>query len=223
MKLADLLQLEPGITAVIGGGGKTTLLKTLSRELQDGVILCTTTHIYPFEGLPLYTGGDPAGIRELLKERGCICLGRQGEEGKLCAPALPMTQLARLGRFILVEADGSKGLPLKAHAPHEPVIPPDSRNVIWVTGASGFGRPVKDAVHRWEIFCRMTGAHPQTPVSPELAAAVIRKEGLATRVFLNQVETREDWALAEAFAGALAGTGIRMAAGSLRLGQFRRL
>ena len=32
MKLAELLAIRPGVTAVIGGGGKTTLLRTLGEE-----------------------------------------------------------------------------------------------------------------------------------------------------------------------------------------------
>ena len=33
MALSELLDIQPGVTAVIGGGGKTTLLRTLGEEL----------------------------------------------------------------------------------------------------------------------------------------------------------------------------------------------
>ena len=33
MTLSQLLDIRPGVTAVIGGGGKTTLLRTLGEEL----------------------------------------------------------------------------------------------------------------------------------------------------------------------------------------------
>ena len=55
MLLSERLGIRPGVTAVIGGGGKTTLLRTLGTELAaDGarVLLCTTTKIFPFDGLP---------------------------------------------------------------------------------------------------------------------------------------------------------------------------
>ena len=54
VKLAELLTIRPGVTAVIGGGGKTTLLRTLGEELagQHTVLLCTTTKIFPFPDLP---------------------------------------------------------------------------------------------------------------------------------------------------------------------------
>ena len=44
MQLYERLGVPCGVTAVIGSGGKTTLLRTLSRELPGTVILTTTTH-----------------------------------------------------------------------------------------------------------------------------------------------------------------------------------
>lgn len=53
--LASALKIEPGITAIIGSGGKSTLLKMLGLELMRGggrVLLCTTTHMFPVAGVP---------------------------------------------------------------------------------------------------------------------------------------------------------------------------
>lgn len=41
MQLYERLGVPCGVTAVIGSGGKTTLLRTLSRELPGTVILTT--------------------------------------------------------------------------------------------------------------------------------------------------------------------------------------
>lgn len=223
MKLVSFLKPERGITAIIGSGGKTTLLRTLGQELPGRVILCTTTHIMPFAGLPLYTGGSEAELAGLLAEHHMVCIGQPGPEGKLTAPALSMEALMEAADYVLVEADGSKRLPLKAHAPHEPVIPPESKQVICVVGASGFGRRIDETVHRPERFCRLTGAGPGDVVTPALAAKAIAREGLARRVFINQVEETEKWARAEEFARTLEGTGISVTAGSLQRGVYRRL
>ncbi len=54
MTLAQALELRRGVTAVIGGGGKTSLLRALGEELAgEGhtVLLCTTTKFFPFPGL----------------------------------------------------------------------------------------------------------------------------------------------------------------------------
>lgn len=223
MLVSQELGVREGVLSVIGSGGKTTLLATLARELPGAVILCTTTHMLPFPGISLLPGDEIQPVREALLGERVVCLGRPDEKGKLTAPALPMSQLQTLAPWVLVEADGSKRLPLKAHAPHEPVIPPESGQAILVAGASGFGKPIRQAVHRPERFCTLIGAGLEDLVTPELAARAIAREGLASQVLLNQVEEREDWAAAQAFARALEGSGMAVWAGSLRRGVCRRL
>ena len=122
---SQMLGRKPGVVSVMGSGGKTTLLSTLVRELPGPVILCTTTHMFPFPEYPRIGGDDANQVRDALERSRVVCLGRPDENGKLTAPALPFSQLRELAPWVLVEADGSKRLPLKAHAPHEPVIPPD--------------------------------------------------------------------------------------------------
>ena len=216
MEFFRLLGVQPGVTAVIGSGGKTSLLARLAHELPGKVILTTTTHIRPFAGVPLLTDADEDALRRALADSRVICLGTPAENGKLTAPALPFALLARLADFVLVEADGSRGLPLKAHAPHEPVVPPEARQTICVVGASAFGRTVAQAVHRPERFCALTGAAPDTVVSPALAAQAIAAERLADTVFLNQTDLLA--ASAEGFAAPLHRAGMHVLAGSLKNG-----
>lgn len=221
--VSQMLHIPSGVVAVMGSGGKTTLLSVLAQELSRSVILCTTTHMFPFPQYPLLPGDDAGEIQAALSRHRVVCLGRPNGDGKLTAPALPFAQLRGLAPWVLVEADGSKRLPLKAHAPHEPVIPPESGQTILVVGASGFGVPIHQTVHRPERFCALTGAAPEDRVTPELAAWAIVREGLAGQVFLNQVESQADWIQAERFAQALAETGMEVWAGSLRQGICRRL
>ena len=170
MDFPKLLGLRPGVTAVIGSGGKTSLLRRLAEELPGTVLLCTTTHIRPFEEYPLLTAPTPEDIRKALTAYRVLCLGTPCENGKLTAPSLSVETLATLADYVLVEADGSRQLPLKAHEAHEPVIPAVSRQVICVVGASGFGKPIRESVHRPEQFCALTGAAASDPVTPEQAA-----------------------------------------------------
>lgn len=221
--ISQMLHMPGGVVSVIGSGGKTTLLSVLARELSQPVILCTTTHMVPFSQYPLLPGDDAREIQAALSYHRVVCLGRPNGDGKLTAPTLPFAQLRGLAPWVLVEADGSKRLPLKAHAPHEPVIPPESGQTILVAGASGFGAPIAKVVHRAERFCSLTGAAPEDLVTPELAAQTIVREGLAKQVFLNQVESQADWVRAERFAQALEGTGMEVWAGSLHQGDCRRL
>lgn len=205
MALSDLLAIRPGVTAVIGGGGKTTLLRTLGEELAAGgkrVLLCTTTKILPFSGLPC--ARTEAELEALRREHRLLCAGTPvpGTE-KLTAPETPMAELARRFDYVLVEADGAARRPLKAHAPHEPVIPAEANQTICVVGASGFGQAIADAAHRPERYALLAGVPETAEATPQTEAAVLRAEALHTRVYVNQVETLWELADAKALAALL--------------------
>lgn len=227
--LASALKIEPGITAIIGSGGKSTLLRALGLELMRAggrVLICTTTHMFPVAGVPwdgssrrlgaapwkpgaLHTPGCTCEICAGLA-RGSICQAGvlDPETGKLSAPAESLDQLAQRFDYVLAEADGSKRLPLKAHASWEPVVPVGTTNVVWVVGASGLGKPVAEVVHRPELFCERCGCKPTDTATPERVAqaldAELRMLNLNTaRIMLNQVDTLADPTMAERFEAAL--------------------
>lgn len=191
MDWTRVLEIRPGVTAVIGGGGKTTLLRMLGEELAGAggkVLLCATAKIFPFDGLPCVTEAGEGALLAAREKSSLICAGTPLESGKLTTPDVSMARLAALFDYVLVEADGSAHLPLKAHAPHEPVIPAEAGRVICVAGASGFGRPIRETAHRPEIYAALAGAAEGDPVTPEIAAAVLKAEGLHTEVLVNQAE-----------------------------------
>ncbi len=223
MEISPLLSVEKGVTALIGGGGKTTLMAALAEELRPrgSVIITTSTHIQRPSRYPLLLTVDPAAVAAALTEHGVVCVAAEGPEGKLTAPALSFDVLRALADFVLVEADGAKRLPLKAHAPHEPVIPPCARQTIYVVGADGFGRPIRQVCHRPERYAALCGAAEDDIVTPARQAAVLRAEGYDTGwVYINKVETAADRANAGALAALLPGTVV---AGSLREKRYRVL
>ncbi len=175
--LACLLGVRQGVTAVIGSGGKTTLLHTLAAELapQGRVVLTTSTHIRPSAQFQTLLDPSEAALCAALAAGAPVCIGSLAKEGKLAD-------------FVLVEADGSRGLPLKAHLPHEPVIPPEARRTVCVVGASGLGRPIAQAVHRSEVFCALTGAKAADPAAPALVALALEREALADIYYVNQCD-----------------------------------
>lgn len=227
--LASALKLEPGITAIIGSGGKSTLLKALGLELMRAggrVLLCTTTHMFPVAGVP-WNGSsrllDAAPWKPgAAHAPGCTCEACAGlargsicqagvldpETGKLSAPAEPLGELAQRFNYVLAEADGSKRLPLKAHAAWEPVIPSGTANIVWIVGASGLGKPINEAVHRPELFCKRCGCELTDTATPERVAQVLNAEMQAlrldaARVMLNQVDALSDPTIADRFEAAL--------------------
>lgn len=228
MNLHEALEIRPGVTSVIGSGGKSTLLARLAAELVEGgatVALATTTHFMPFPGVTCVAGGSAEEVRLALAAHGVTCVaapagGAAGAAGKLGPAALAPVELARLADYVLVEADGSKRLPLKAHATWEPVVPEGSTQSVLVVGASGFGRPVREAVHRPERFCELAGCLPEDEATPEAVAAVIRAEGLAGRVAVNQCEGEVALACARRLEALL---DVPVTAGSLREGHLERL
>ena len=193
-EFSEALQVRPGLTAIIGGGGKTTLLYRLARELEGrgSVIVTTSTHIFKPTDLPFaLTAGKVSGI---------LCVGMPCENGKLSAPQQSFRELTALADYVLVEADGSAGRPLKAHASHEPVIPREENQVICVVGASGLNRPAAVKVHRPERFMALSGSDT---AAPEAVAAVLNKEALHTRVLINQADSPERIAAARELARLL--------------------
>ena len=197
MTLSQLLDIRPGVTAVIGGGGKTTLLRTLGEDLagHHTVLLCTTTKILPFPDLPC--ARTTAELDQLRRSHRLLCAGTDVPgTGKLTVPETPMALLAERFDYVLVEADGAARRPLKDHAPHEPVIPPEAVQTICVVGASGFGQPISEAAHRPERYARLAGVPETAEAAPETEAAVLRAEGLHDKIYVNQVETL--WELASA-------------------------
>ena len=179
MKICEQLHMTKGITAVIGSGGKTTLLRILAEELSGTVILTTSTHILPFAGIPLLVTDDIEQVRRALALHRVICMGTPAAEGKLTAPALPFSVLADAADYV----------------------------IVCVVGASGFGKPVEQTVHRPELFCARTGAHMSGIVTPELAALGIIAEHLADIVVLNQAETVSP-EIAKRFTEALKSSGF---------------
>ena len=119
-------------------------------------------------------------------------MGSASESGKFSAPELTFRTLCALADYVIVEADGSKRLPLKAHAAHEPVIPPETNQTILVVGASGFGRPMRESVHRAPIAAQALDVSEDTTVTPELWAKFLNLEALHTRVLVNQTENEPE-------------------------------
>lgn len=218
------------IWSVIGGGGKTTLLRSLADELVAGgktVVLATTTHFLPFSGIDTVVSTDEFEVARQLKAQRVICVGTPAHEarnaGKLAPSRIAPHDLASLADFVLVEADGSRHMPVKAHSNREPVIPDGSNLTITVIGASAFGKPVAQTVHRAEIFCENSGCEQNDVVTPELLArhlaAETRRGAIDPNlIIVNQVEDPEMVEAAHALYDELASMGMKvpMLAGSIR-------
>ena len=132
-----MLHIQRGLTAIIGGGGKSTLLRALAEELSRDarVVVATSTKMHVPDWCPVVLGASPDDVQAALLEAPIVFAGSiHLPTGKLAEPRVAFSDLVRLADYVLVEADGAKKLPLKAHAEHEPVIP------AWADGVRGRGR-----------------------------------------------------------------------------------
>ena len=85
MQIAPLLHVGRGVTAIIGGGGKTTLMGTLAGELskKGKVIITTTTHICRPKQYETLLDADEAAVSAALERSGIVCVASQAAEGYL--------------------------------------------------------------------------------------------------------------------------------------------
>jgi probable selenium-dependent hydroxylase accessory protein YqeC len=242
---ALLVDLVPGggILALVGGGGKTTTLFALARDLAGmgrPVLVTTTTHI--MDPRPAATvrldpslaeAGDTPSKQRLSgspERPGPEMKGMGGDEGdghvespalagqgtdtdgqgtarrdlgppgtevpgpdqgwpRVVASALdPATgrlagihpararSLVPAGGYLLVEADGSRRLPVKAPAPWEPVVPPGADPVIGLVGLDALGAPMDErTVHRPALFQSLTGCAPGEAIALDHLRALARE------------------------------------------------
>lgn len=198
-----MLHIQRGLTAIIGGGGKSTLLRALAEELSRDarVIVATSTKMYVPDWCPVVLSASPDDVRAALSEVPVVCAGSiHLPTGKLTEPRVVFAELVRLADYVLVEADGAKKLPLKAHAEHEPVIPACAGRTVCVVGVDGIGAPVSQTCHRPQRFAQLAGVSVDDAVTPEAVAAVLRAEALHDVVLINKVETAADWQAARRIA-----------------------
>ncbi len=75
---------------------------------------------------------------------------------------------------LIIEADGSRKLPLKAPADHEPLIPGWANQVVVVAGLSGLGQPLSDAwVHRPQRFSEISGLPVGSAITRQALQSVL--------------------------------------------------
>ena len=179
MRLVDQLSLgERELVALVGGGGKSTLLFQLGHELAAGgkhVVLTTTTKM----------GRDQlTGDLQLCETIECaaqpssrpIMLVTGGDSHKITGP--PPEHLDRLFAestldFLIVEADGAHGRPLKAPANHEPVVPSTSTTVVIAIGVDAVGVKLDEASHRIEQATAFSGLAADHLLTAEDCATIL--------------------------------------------------
>lgn len=226
--LVEILGLaDRELVALVGGGGKSTLLVELAKELRGRaarVVVTTTTAMFQDQ---LAQAGPVFWARHWRKlahttehgstPPGVIALAHSPTpEGKVIG--LPRGWVARLwaeGRadYVLVEADGSRGLSLKAFGALEPQVPDTVTTLVLLAGLDILGSPLQEQhVHRADVAAEALGVELGSLVTPELLGLVLvwqlnllRERFPRARLlaFLNKADSPEKADVGEAIAGEL--------------------
>ena len=155
------------IICVVGSGGKTTLIKKLAEQYRrEGktVLVTTSTHMFIEEDTLLTDDADT--ILRRLAQTGYAMAGiAEGKKIKALSPAT-YEAVCSFADVVLVEAYGSKGLPLKYPNTSEPVIPENADEIMVVCGLNAVGQKAKDVCHRLELVKACLGIEDETIITP---------------------------------------------------------
>lgn len=144
------------VIAVVGSGGKTTLIGQLAKQARMAgrkAAVMTTTHM----ALPDQydaVGKTAEEAISIMEREGIVFYGSYAEQpGKMTFPGEAAYEaVCRKADLVLVEADGSRRLPMKVPDwRREPVIPLNTDAVIVVYGLSALGKPLNEVCQRWEL------------------------------------------------------------------------
>ena len=201
---------ETECIAVIGCGGKSALIRQLAQErARGGVLVAPTTRI---------------AISQVEKLEGIGYLGCASGEKYCAAPLGEIERASRGFALTLMEADGSRCLPLKGWADHEPVVPLFATMAVGVVSARAVGLAATAVnVHRLPLFLQIVGMSEADVVSAEAVARMIlhgmeRCHAPRRAIWINQVEDEGSERAARDIAAHLAGFSGTIAMGTLLAG-----
>ncbi len=220
VKIWNLLDGNKHIAAIVGAGGKTTVMYELAAYLSSKgkkVLVSTTTHIYkPPEAI---YAANKEQLLELWQHGSYAVCGRQAEVAdKLMMPEQSvLEEYMQLADITLLEADGAKGRPCKVPAGHEPVILPQCDIVLGVLGLDALGQKVGEVCLRAELVQKLLGCTAEHVLTAEDMALIMTsphgtRKNVDSRSFypvLNKCDTAAAVAAAWKICTLLQRQGIR--------------
>lgn len=190
----ELDRVKNQTVSIIGGGGKSTLLKRLAEELTKEkirVILTSTTKFQPFPKIGMVLQDDLGDYisetESILNKKNIVLVAKEfyRERNKLVGvDKQTVIELMKISDTVLIEADGSRQRCLKTHHEYEPVIPSISHHVIIICGADVVGATLDEKnVHRAELFSQKW----ELPFGTRLTPEIIARELLSPFSYLKNV------------------------------------
>jgi probable selenium-dependent hydroxylase accessory protein YqeC len=178
------------VISLVGGGGKTTLMYALGRELSShrkGIILTTTTKILepkPSSFFLQFLSNELGEVKKWVAEnihcRHCLLIARERLPNGKLEGIFPewIEDIFRMDGVstIINEADGSAGRPLKALREKEPVIPKNTTLLVPVMGIDGMGVPLdEESVFRSAIASRLLNLPIGSMITEDVIARLMKE------------------------------------------------
>ena len=158
----NIEQADGSCIALLGGGGKTTLLHKLADEyaryypsvLQTSL---TKTAFHPSDS-PLMLNEINIDKLNLIKldNNPLFVIGEKISNEKLKGiSGIDLAKIRQQFNITIFECDGARNKPFKAHSHYDQNVPNFATHVIIIVGADVVNTRVNDGlVHRPELFCK---------------------------------------------------------------------
>ena len=175
--LADALGVDRGeLISLVGGGGKTTTLFTLARQMSGTAVLTTTTKMGSEQTgeFPVLIGPSDDELRVRLKTDPRVLAWKNVDDRRAVGVDAPTCdRWFDIADNVVVEADGSRKRPFKAPLQYEPVIPTRTTLLVACIGARALGVPIDVSCHRPERVAELLGCSVTDKLTPQRAAQVL--------------------------------------------------
>lgn len=176
----------PGITAIVGAGGKTTVLQHLVKyglEKQRPMMVTTTTKMLmtqvdqwdPYVG----TSFNEAEERVEKAIQNGLCGAWFSQTIDQQVDTVASTEVDAMSQlhpdwYIVVEADGARTKWLKVPKETEPVVPSLTHTTIGVMNLKALGKPITgDHVHNVALLLKRLNAQEGEILTPQMLARLV--------------------------------------------------
>ena len=191
MLFDDPAEAKGACIALLGGGGKTSLLFRLGNELSrfhDKVLLTSRTRAEFKQGdyIVFLEDTETDNLLENFRESNPLfVMNSQAGESKLTGISESDLNILR-GQvdFTVFECDGAKKLPLKAHTEYDPSVPDFASHAVVIVGADVIDTGVNEGkVHRPDLFKSIWKVEDDHVMSVDFIVEVLTSErGYASKI-----------------------------------------
>jgi probable selenium-dependent hydroxylase accessory protein YqeC len=165
--LDEIMLTQDSVTAIVGAGGKTSLMLYLARMVPRTCLITTTTKVGSdqiLEADARFCYSEFLMRNTPVYPKRMIWVSPELSTSNTKISGFELDQFSEFAAVakkrmlpVIVEADGAHMRHIKAPAQHEPVIPKETNFLLHVTGMDVLGKPADDqTVHRLPFFLDVT-------------------------------------------------------------------